>query len=443
MKSGNKKGSSGMPPIIAELALSDNTVRYRLHLPRRLKKYFLGSEFFVRYGPSLDMGRVPLGILAIPLASVVAPIAWAVGTDFYVPELDTNYLQSLEKIKTVFRDVHYPFAFSGNIRVGREVTNKFGGRRTGVIFSGGVDSLTSYVNHRQEKPDIITILGVPDIPLSEHELLNVVRGDVLALAHQEGLEAFSVETDMITGINRELLRDEFGLRWYSSVIIGLTLNSLCAPVTASRSIGTLIRAVMYPREYETSASAHRRINESTFWADVKTVYDCGELSRQEKIKYLCLEENRRYLYHLHVCNDSSLAGSVNCGRCEKCLRTIAGLLLEGADPATCNFNMDAGILSYLRKCFEKGKIELNSGKKYMWADIQRYIPEEIATDMYGSRDFFKWLRTYDLSAHRNRRWRHSLWRAGIVLRGGRFKPFYIKRKIKCFFYIILARLKLI
>jgi hypothetical protein len=432
-----------MPPINTELALLDNGVRYRLRLPRRLKKYFLGDEFFVRYPPSLEMGRIPLSILAIPLASVVAPIAWAVGVDFHISELDANYLKSLEKIKAVFRDFHYPLLFTGDIRVSHEVTNKFGGKRTGVIFSGGVDSLASCSKHRQEKPDLISVRGVPDIPLSEREFWSAIHRNILALARQEGLKFFSVETDMITGINREILKDEFGLNWYSSMISSLTLTGLCAPITASRGIGTVFHASTHTKEHESVTVNHELIDHNVCWGDVRIVHDGYNESRQQKLSYLCREENRIYLSRLRVCNDSSHAGSVNCGRCEKCLRTIAGLLLEGVDPATCNLNVDEGTLSYARECFEKGKISVSSNIQFMWTDIQKHIPEEIAADMYGSREFFKWLRTYDLSSHRNRRWRHFLWRTGIVLRCGRFKPYYLKRKIKCFFYIVLARLKLI
>lgn len=36
----------------------------------------------------------------------------------------------------------------------------------GLLFSGGVDSLASYIRHREKKPNLIMIWGA-DIPISQ------------------------------------------------------------------------------------------------------------------------------------------------------------------------------------------------------------------------------------------------------------------------------------
>ena len=119
------------------------------------------------------------------------------------------------------------------------------------------------------------------------------------------------------------------------------------------------------------------------------------------------------------------------------------MLVEGVNPKDCNLDMDSGTLPYIRECFEKGKLALREATLFMWRDIQRHIPEQIDTDIGGSREFLRWLSTYDFSVYRVSRLRHCLWTVGLLLRNGRIKLPYIERRIKCYYYIILARLKLI
>jgi hypothetical protein len=121
---------------------------------------------------------------------------------------------------------------------------------------------------------------------------------------------------------------------------------------------------------------------------------------------------------------------------------MVGLLVEGVDPNKCNFNLDAKKLSYIRASFIKGRIAIGEAQLLLWRDIQRHIPEEINTDIFGSREFLAWLRTYDLSRHRTSKLRSLLWQTRYLFQNKRIRLPYIKRKIKCYYYIILARLKL-
>jgi len=79
----------------------------------------------------------------------------------------------------------------------------------------------------------------------------------------------------------------------------------------------------------------------------------------------------------------------------------------------------------------------------MWSDIQKYIPERIDTNIRGSREFLTWLKGFDLSKYRTNRLRHFLWTAYLAYSNRRIKPLAIQRKLKCYCYKALARLKLL
>ncbi len=427
---------------LIRLNISNNKVQFKLDIPKPLRKYFLSNSSYVQYDSSIDLGRIHNGILAIPVVSVLAPVSWAAGADIVVPELDATYLKSLKTVKEVYRNSHYPFSFSGDIRAGTEVTNEFGRKRTGVLFSGGVDSLTSYLKHKNEKPDLISIWGVPDIPPFEKAFGSKVYADILDLANRDGVQAFQVKTDMLMNLNRELLSKDFGVWWYPHAAVGLFLLSLCAPITAIRGTGTIMIASGLTEEYQGRSGTSPSTDNKVSWADVNVIHDSYELSRQEKIRYLCQKENLPYLSHLRVCNETARASKTNCGNCEKCMRTMISLLLEGVDPNKCNFTLDESSLRYIRDSLIKGRIHLSEAVLSIWRDLQKHIPEEINADIFGSREFFAWLRTYDLSRHRANKLRSFLWQTRYLFQNRRMRAPYIKRKLKCYYYIILARLKL-
>jgi len=429
-----------MEIVIDSPHVSRNEIRYRLHFPRTLRKYFLKDTSYVQYDSSLDIGNVDSSILAIPMASVVAPIAWAVGAEVRLDKLDETYLQSLDRIKELYRHIYPRLSYSGDIRAEKTVTNKFGGERTGVLFSGGVDSSASYLRHKDKKPDLIPICGVLDLPHFEEEFWSRVWADISSLANRDGIGAFQVKTDILRNINHELLTNEFKYSWYG-VSSGLFLLGMVPPVTAVRGIKTVVVAASYTEDYEKNTGAHPSIDTNIAWADVNVLHDGYALSRQQKINYLCRRENIRYLSNLRVCWDS--ARKINCGNCEKCLRTITNLLLEGIDPNSCNFDIDAGTFPRLKDCFIKGRMKLTASQMFMWIDIKKNIPEQIDIDIYGSREFLTWLRSFDLSQYRTNRLRYFIWTARRLYSNKRIKPVAIRRKIKCYWYITLARLKLL
>jgi len=375
------------------------------------------------------------------MVGLIAPIAWAVGIDVRLSELDATYMQSLARVKDAYRVFHSNFSFSGDIRAEREVTNQFRGDRTGMLFTGGVDSLTSYLRHKQEKPDLFSVWGLPDIPHFQAGFWNIMWKDICTFANAEEVSACQVKTDMIDNMNRELLSREFGLPWFSHAALGLFLLGLCAPLTASRRIASVIIASGCTEDYEGPPGSHPLIDNSVAWADVRAVHDGYELSRQQKLQYLCEPDNIRYLSHLRVCWEWVL--SRNCGDCEKCFRTIAGLAAEGVDPNKCNFETDETTFPYIVDCFRKGRIALDGERLFMWRDIRKHIPERIDTNISGSGEFLNWLKGYDLSERKANGLRRFLWQAHHLYRNSRLNAASIRRKVKCYWYILLAKLGLL
>ena len=152
--------------------------------------------------------------------------------------------------------------------------------------------------------------------------------------------------------NRYSLWKDFKIKdWWGSVSHGLTLLGLVAPLTALKKIKTVIIAATHTKDFKEPWGSHPLIDNNIRWADVRVIHDGYELSRQKKIRYYIIRYPH-YLPYLRVCYFSR--NNYNCGYCEKCLRTIIALILEGINPTrTCNFNVNinARFFNYVKDCF--------------------------------------------------------------------------------------------
>ena len=78
------------------------------------------------------------------------------------------------------------------------------------------------------------------------------------------------------------------------------------------------------------------IDNNLYFGGCRTVHDGYELNRQQKTLYLSQEcKKRNQIPYLRVCWEST--GGRNCSHCEKCYRTILGLVAEGEDPNSYGF----------------------------------------------------------------------------------------------------------
>ena len=75
-------------------------------------------------------------------------------------------------------------------------------------------------------------------------------------------------------------------------------------------------------------------------------------------------------------------------------RLITGLVLANIDPNKCGFNVDHNFFHTLKRDLIAGKVV---PRFWSWSDIQRHIPESISHNLHDSREFFNWLRDFDIS----------------------------------------------
>ncbi len=424
-----------MDTITCFIKTCENSIYCRLDYPRSLNKYFLKNTGYVQYDRKIEITGIDESILSVPLLSVISPIAWAVGANISIAFTDYDYLASLEKLRGIYHNFFPGLSCAGRFATDVRVNAAFSENRDAILYSGGVDSLASFLSHKKEKPDLISIWGVQDIPTFETRFWNTMWNGISAIAEHEGVQAYQVKTDLYRNINHELLNHKFGYKqlknsWWNNFASSLFLTGMCAPITAARGSKKLIMSSSYPPGYQGITAFHSSIVQNIRWSNIPVVQDGFEMSRQQKVAYICENDTHGYLSQLRVCFDSAF--KTNCGKCEKCSRTIIALTIEGRDPGKCNFKVDSKTFKNLKKRLDRRAIGLNTGVKSFWLDMQKHIPENILHDFHGSREFLVWLKTYEISKYRTNIFYYKLWMAGVLVANRRIKVRAVWRKVRCY-----------
>jgi len=189
--------------------------------------------------------------------------------------------------------------------------------RVGLFFSGGVDSWYTLLKHRREITDLIFLHGF-EIPLEDRRVYERASGLIHRVAEGLAKSVVHVQTNL-----RPFLAG-LGLRW-----------GMLAHGPALVTVGHLL----YPHFGRIFISASHTYAELAPWGShplldpmwstegLEFVHDGAEATRIDKVRRLA--ESDLALETLRVCSEGP-AALPNCGRCEKCIRTMINLLVVGA-----------------------------------------------------------------------------------------------------------------
>lgn len=379
------------------------TVRATVSCSRDLRRFFPEREFEVEHGVSVE--DVPERVLVVPVLAQACPAVWTQGGDVYVDRIDASFRSALYDVQDALKEMYPTFIEGGDV-IAEHVEQPSTPRRfdgTGMLFTGGVDSVATFVRHRDADPALITVRGWLLRP-DEDERWRRVKEHVGAFAEKEGVESLTIETDLHAFPDHGLLNAHYKRHtdgaWYSAVGHGLGLLGLCAPLAHARGIGTLHIAGSHWEGFEMPNQSwdggaipwgsHPSIDDRVRWTETEGHYDGFDLTRQDKLETIAgFVRDRRPDLQLRACARDQDGG--NCSRCEKCLRTIVGLLLAGLDPNDHGFSATSESLEHCVRQFERGNWVLDAHTVLHWKVLVANAPPERDVPIDDSAWFFEWL----------------------------------------------------
>jgi hypothetical protein len=276
--------------------------------------------------------------------------------------------------------------------------------RSAVLLSGGVDSVDVLLTNRARFPhsdpdsirDVVHVSGIgfvgpPDSPAVESvSRRGRIAAEAIALA--TGSRFVQIRTNLV---ELESSYDFFVRRWYGSAFLS-GIHLLAGSVTcASIASGHHLASGLMP------SGSHPELDAFFSTGAVAVRHEGAERSRLDKVRVIAAHSALR---HLFVCHSWPGPDAPNCGRCEKCQRTLAEILVCGALDRAESF--PRGTLS--SDAISRSEIQDDSA--IFWAPLVAPLRERGRDDLAGAAERFA------RAAARRRAWiRGGGWR-GVVRR---------------------------
>lgn len=328
--------------------------------------------FFCEY--SEDIGNTPQSIAVIPFIVQVLPIIWLFDATLIVYELDKHFYDCMEKIKEGYIKMYPEAKFLGNINVKKIIDNDYVPiDKTTVFFSGGLDAFHTLTRHLEEKPDLITIWG-SDLHITDIEGWENVKATVQKVGKEYGLKNVFIKSSFADFLEERKLSSKFwdvvhGF-WYHNIQHGIGMLGLIAPYVYQYKVKVHYIASSYDdKKIKIECASDPSIDNNLKIASCKIIHDAFGFTRQDKISDIIqYRRNHNKAMSLRVC--WAVKDGNNCCRCEKCYRTICGIIVECEDPIAYNFPLTKEILKEMKE-FLTMRCEYNQVVKSFWLDIQQ------------------------------------------------------------------------
>ena len=346
---------------------------------------------YVEY--DLNIESVPNSIAIIPFLCNILPISWVFDLKIFLEEIDENFYNNLEKVKKGYQEMYPSIKMKGQLTVNSIINNYYDAEKSGTFFSGGVDAFDTLLRHIDEKPTLMTVWGA-DIRTDNFEGWNIVSNHIKKVAIDFQLEHSFIKTNFRTFINygelckyiQKFIKGE----WWHEFQHGIGLIGLTAPLAYANKFKNVYIASSFTalEKGKVTCASDPTIDNHIHFAGCRTIHDGYEFARQHKIRNIVeWSSNNQKHIPLRVCWQS-FSGK-NCCECEKCYRTMLGIIAQKKDPNDYGFDFTN----------EKRKKMMKKVKRIVQYDHLRYsYIQKAFLDNYSQEDTpddLMWLRNVE------------------------------------------------
>jgi hypothetical protein len=299
-----RSGALVIGPVSRTVLDGIATVSSRIELPTTAHDLWFRAPSDAATTNTVD----PFLIACLPTAMALRlPVVVQAGT------VSRQLMANLPAVQAILRHWHRDLTSVDITAAASEA--KAAGQGLATFFSGGVDSFYTTLKHRERLSSLVLVHGF-DIALENTILRERVRGNLMRAAASLGLRLIEVET------NQRTLTDPF-VSW-----------PLIQFGPALASVGVLLagaaREVLIPASESYAhldpCGSHPLLDPLWSTEAVAIRHDGAEATRNEKIAFI--GRTPAVLSSLRVCWENR-DNAYNCGRCEKCLRTMIALEAAG------------------------------------------------------------------------------------------------------------------
>jgi len=260
------------------------------------------------------------------LAACLPPALWSAERRIRVDgDVCPEMLDNVRVVNNMLEHWFHPVATAVSIEAPTRRRAAEGRRRAGLFFSGGLDSIAALCGNREDThpghpayvKDGILVYG---LEVEEALPFELVVTQLQRLAREARLTLIPVAT------NLRSLNPDWAF-WFN----GYNGGALSA---VGHALGGRLSSVVIASDYQVRAlqqhGSHPLVGQNFSSYDLKIRYADVTLRRIDKARRVARWAPA--LQNLRVCNRAHLyaEGTLNCGDCEKCVRTMLDFLVIGA-----------------------------------------------------------------------------------------------------------------
>lgn len=406
---------------LEKIEKKENKVIYSFIVSSNIKKYFNEEKFFIEYDTNIE--DIPDSILAIPFVSVMLPIIWCTNSILWIYDIDKTFYESIFRIKNAYQEMYPHFKLKGTVVAVKVINNYYDYKNEAIqLFSGGVDAHTTFIRIKEKNPILINIYGWNKNIDESNIVFEQDKKDIREFANKNNLNSKFIKSNFATFIDTKKFDYIYSKKIGRSLWFGfqhsMAFISISIPLAFKYKVRNIYIASSNTIGYRTACASDPTTDIEFKYSTVGgTIHDGFELNRQDKIRVI--SDYQRQInknYPIRVCSFNDK----NCCECEKCFRTILGLVAEGAELKKFDFFIDGNIKEHFVKLMNKRihLLGLEKENEIYWDDIKNRMIENKENIL--EKEFMEWFLNYDFLKERKR--------AVIKYRVKNF-PILIKKKI--------------
>lgn len=341
---------------LRETKSEKNVIKYSYKVEGDWSRIFTDDKFEIQYSHSL--AKCSQGVENIPFVCNILPIAWLYDAEIVLNALDEDFYRCIPDLRNGYVNMYPMLHFAKDVvKVKKLIPAEQSSeeKRVGCLFSGGVDAFSTMIAHYEEKPILFTLWG-SDVDVSNEKGWEMVDKHIREVSQIYGLEYVYIQSSFRKMIDEMILNLEIGKiardDWWHGFQHGIAILSHIAPLTGVFGLDKLYIASSFTKEDQgVTCASDPTIDNYMRFNGCKVIHDGYENNRQMKIHSICQFHKRTGMpVEVRVCYETDQGN--NCCHCEKCTRTMLGIMAEGEDPRNYGFFCSNEELKEMEKNFE-------------------------------------------------------------------------------------------
>lgn len=385
--------------LINNIAVKGNRVECEIKVSKVLERYFNTNSMYIEYDFNIE--SIPKSILTIPFVGSLIALAWLTDSVFWVDEIDKTFYDSIPTIRNAYQDIYRNASLKGRFAPSKIINNRLERdprleAKSIMLFSGGADCHASLIRNLDKHPMLCNIQGWYKDSKDNDVAAEADFRDIKLFASQMNLMCSFVKSNFAVVVNEKHFNKTMkyvGDTWWHGFQHSMAFISIAIPIAYSIGVDEIIIASSLTKGLNfLCASNVTTDSEFNFACDGHTLHDGFELNRQDKMHVIVdFQKKLGRAYPIRVCSFNDH----NCCECEKCLRTILGIVAEGGDIKDFGFYYEESSVEHWQKViYDKGGLMSFNSEQYIhWPHTRKRMDENYENII--DKEFVDWFLNFD------------------------------------------------